>query len=74
MVIALIIPKEAEQKPFTPPPFDEMAVLGEPSVPDGFGYSPRAGNARYARDGSGVRFRKRKTLACGRYLIQGFYQ
>ena len=60
MVIALIIPKEAEQKPFTPPPFDEMAVLGEPSVPDGFGYS-----VLYQE---GMSF---KTALCGKVNVVG---
>ena len=39
MIVALCIPKKAEQKPFTPPPFDSNAVMGEPSVPEGLGYN-----------------------------------
>ena len=39
MIVALCIPKKAEQKPFTPPPFDSNAVQGEPTVPEGLGYN-----------------------------------
>ena len=39
MVIVLCIPKEAETKPFTPPLFDDKAISGEPTVPDGLGYN-----------------------------------
>ncbi len=38
MVIALLNPK-VEQAPFTPPPFEENAVMGEPTVPEGLGWS-----------------------------------
>lgn len=39
MVVSLCIPKEAEQPPFVPPPFDVNAIVGEPTVPDNLGYS-----------------------------------
>lgn len=39
MIVVLCIPKKAEVKPFTPPPFDDKAINGEPTVPDGLGYN-----------------------------------
>lgn len=38
MIVALCIPKKTEEKLFIPPPFDDRAVLGEPTVPEGLGY------------------------------------
>ena len=39
MIAALCMPKTAKQEPFTPPPFDENAVLGIPDVHDDLGYN-----------------------------------
>ena len=39
MIVSLCMPKEAEQKSFVPPPFDDGAAVGEPTVPDHLGYS-----------------------------------
>ena len=38
MIIALCTPKETEPQPFTPPPFDDNATVGVPTVPDDLGY------------------------------------
>ena len=39
MIVALCIPKKQPEFVFTPPPFDENAVTGTPTVPENMGYS-----------------------------------
>lgn len=60
MIVVLCIPKEAESKPFTPPPFDESAKVGIPTVSDNLGY-----NILY-RDGMSF-----KVGVCGKINVNG---
>ena len=60
MIIVLCIPKEANAKPFTPPPFDENAQMGIPTVFDDLGY-----NVLY-RDGMSF-----KVGVCGKINVNG---
>lgn len=39
MIVALCMPKKAKPKPFTPPPFDDHAIMGEPTAPAESGYN-----------------------------------
>lgn len=38
MITVLANPKTGEPQPFTPPPFEEAAVSGVPTVPEGLGW------------------------------------
>ena len=39
MIVALCIPRKAEQKPFASPSFDNSAIAGDPAVPENSGYN-----------------------------------
>lgn len=52
------MPKKAEQRPFSPPPFDNNVMKGEPIVPSDLGY-----NILY-RDGMSF-----KAAVCGKVLV-----
>lgn len=60
MILALCIPKEAEQEPFVPPPFDETAIVGTPTIAEDFGYQV------LYRDGMPF-----KVGVCGKVLAYG---
>ena len=60
MIVALSVPKKAEQGKFVPPAFDAFAIAGTPEVPEGLGYSAPF------QEGMAYRF-----AVCGNVLMDG---
>ena len=59
MIVLLCTPTESSPPTFTPPPFDTSAQIGEPSVPEEYGY-----NLLY-KDGMSF-----KVGLCGKVLVR----